>query len=218
MADDWDAEDFEPPPPVVVKEPTKSQWDDEDKEEEELKESWEDEDKAKAAANPKAEKKKSKEGPKEVKEEDIPLDDPIAEKLRQQRLVEEADFKNAKELFGDDKKEGRSLENFIPKTEADFLEFAALLAAQATTFSKSFHYLTLLKAFLRKATASLAASDAKELNAALTVIANEKLKAEKEATAGKKKGGKKKQLNLGQGEEEDYRAGYVEAQDDYDFM
>lgn len=29
-----------------------------------------------------------------------PLDDPIAEKLRQQRLVEEADFKAALELFG----------------------------------------------------------------------------------------------------------------------
>lgn len=29
-----------------------------------------------------------------------PLDDPIAEKLRLQRLVEESDYQNAMELFG----------------------------------------------------------------------------------------------------------------------
>lgn len=32
--------------------------------------------------------------------DDGPLDDPIAEKLRQQRLVEESDFKATMELFG----------------------------------------------------------------------------------------------------------------------
>lgn len=30
-----------------------------------------------------------------------PLDDPVAEKLRQQRLVEEADYEAALELFGE---------------------------------------------------------------------------------------------------------------------
>ncbi len=34
-----------PVAPVVVKEPPKSQWDDEDAEEEEVKQSWEEEDK-----------------------------------------------------------------------------------------------------------------------------------------------------------------------------
>lgn len=40
-----DADDFEPPPPVLSKGPLKDQWDDEDKEDEGIKESWEDEDK-----------------------------------------------------------------------------------------------------------------------------------------------------------------------------
>ncbi|KAK1285314.1 hypothetical protein QJS10_CPB20g01064 [Acorus calamus] len=43
---------------------------------------------------------------------------PLAEKLRQQRLVEEADYKSTTELFvkkGDEK----TLDNFIPKSESD---------------------------------------------------------------------------------------------------
>ena len=54
---------------------------------------------------------------------------------------------------------------------------------------KSFHYKTLLKALMRHSVASLNASDAKEVSSSMTVIANEKLKAEKDATAGKKKTG-----------------------------
>lgn len=43
------------------------------------------------------------------------------------RLVEEADYKSTKELFanrGDEK----TLDNFIPKSESDFLEYAELIA------------------------------------------------------------------------------------------
>lgn len=42
---------------------------------------------------------------------------------------------------------------------------------------------------MRHSVASLNASDAKEVSSSMTVIANEKLKAEKDATAGKKKTG-----------------------------
>ncbi len=52
---------------------------------------------------------------------------------------------------------------------------------------KSFHYMTLLRALMRHAVSSLKAADAKEVASSMTVIANEKLKAEKDATAGKKK-------------------------------
>ncbi len=47
--------------------------------------------------------------------------------------------------------------------------------------------MTLLRALMRHAVSSLKASDAKEVASSMTVIANEKLKAEKDATAGKKK-------------------------------
>lgn len=49
------------------------------------------------------------------------------------RLVEESDFKATKELFGGDKEE-RSLEGFIPKTEAEYLEYATLVAEKVTPF------------------------------------------------------------------------------------
>jgi translation initiation factor 3 subunit J len=60
--------------------------------------------------------------------QDEALDDPALEKLRQQRLVEEADFKSTTELFG--KKDGseKSLDTFIPKSESDFAEYAELIA------------------------------------------------------------------------------------------
>lgn len=54
---------------------------------------------------------------------------------------------------------------------------------------KSFHYMTLLRALLRHSVPAVKASDAKEFASSMTVIANEKLKAEKDATAGKKKTG-----------------------------
>lgn len=54
---------------------------------------------------------------------------------------------------------------------------------------KSFHYIGLLKHVMRLSMTSLKASDAKEVASSVTAIANEKLKAEKEAAAGKKKTG-----------------------------
>lgn len=52
---------------------------------------------------------------------------------------------------------------------------------------KSFHYIGLLKAVMRLSMTSMKAADAKEVASSITAIANEKLKAEKEANAGKKK-------------------------------
>lgn len=220
MSDDWDADDFEPPPPVVPKEPEKSQWDDEDKEEEPVKESWEDAGAEKSdKPKPKTDKKKKLDKKAEEAVASEVLSDPVAEKLRQQRLVEESDFKATKELFGGKKEGEKTLDDFIPKSEAEFEEFAELVAGKVTPFVKSFHYLPLLKAFMRKATASLTSKDAKELSATMSAISNEKLKLEKEATAGKKKGGKKQQLKVDKEEDDDFRGGGGGgADDEYDFM
>ncbi|CAI5519552.1 unnamed protein product [Closterium sp. Naga37s-1] len=222
MSDDWDADDFEPPPVVVAKEPVKSSWEDEEEEEEEAPAST-----TTASAKPKGEKKKKKaedKGKGKEKEEgeevdDEVLADPVAEKLRQQRLVEESDFKATKELFGGKKKEAeRSLDDFLPKSEADFNEFADLIAARITPHSKSFHYVALIKSILRKVEAPLVGKDAKEISAAAAVIANEKLKAEKEAEKGKKKGAKKQQLTVDRPEDDDYKGSYGGPDDEYDFM
>lgn len=54
---------------------------------------------------------------------------------------------------------------------------------------KSYHYLGLLKNVMRLSMTSLKAADSKEVASSVTAVANEKLKAEKEAAAGKKKTG-----------------------------
>lgn len=43
------------------------------------------------------------------------------------RLVEEADFKSTRDLFGG-KADEKNLYNFIPKSENDFLEYAELIS------------------------------------------------------------------------------------------
>ncbi|XP_042458177.1 eukaryotic translation initiation factor 3 subunit J-like isoform X2 [Zingiber officinale] len=229
---DWDEEDFEPAVPGLATNQPKTQWDDEDVEDAHVKESWEDEEDTVEAPKPEQEAKTtaSKAGAKSAgKKDKLPeaktsnvaddvLADPVAEKLRQQRLVEESDYKSTAELFAR-KGDQKTLDNFIPKSENDFLEYAELLSYKICPHEKSFHYIGLLKAILRLSMTSLKAADAKEVAASASAIANEKLKAEKEANAGKKKqGAKKKQLHVDKADD-DYSAtdGY-DGVDDYDFM
>ncbi|KAK8969636.1 hypothetical protein KSP40_PGU020101 [Platanthera guangdongensis] len=107
-----------------------------------------------------------------------------------QRLVEEADYKSTTELFAKTKKgDEKSLDNFIPKSESDFMEYAELLSHKIRVHERSYHYIGLLKAVMRLSMASLKAADAKEIASSVTAISNEKIKAEKEINAGKKKQG-----------------------------
>ncbi|KAM4131827.1 hypothetical protein ACJW30_01G205000 [Castanea mollissima] len=221
--EDWEDEQI---PAIPTKEQPKNKWDDEDVDDDDVKESWEDEDeptpapetkppveKAPKKLTVKATEKKGK--TVEVVQEE-PLD-PVAEKLRQQRLVEEADYKSTKELFGV-RGDEKTLDNFIPKSESDFLEYAELISHKLRPFEKSFHYITLLKAVMRLSMTTLKAADAKDVASSVTAIANEKLKAEKEANAGKKKtGSKKKQLLVDKPDDDLVVNGY-DALDDYDFM
>ncbi|KAL8167721.1 hypothetical protein V2J09_009220 [Rumex salicifolius] len=192
-------------PALLKKDQPRSKWDDEDLDEDEIKDSWEDEDEptpepVQAPAPEKTSKKSApitkgteKKGKVAEVVREVPLD-PVAEKLRQQRLVEEADFKSTTELFGK-RGDEKTLDNFIPKSESDFVEYAELISNKLRPYEKSFHYIGLLKAVMRHSMTSLKSADAKEVASSITAIANEKLKAEKEANAGKKKtGGKKKQL------------------------
>ncbi|CAA0826570.1 Translation initiation factor eIF3 subunit [Striga hermonthica] len=225
--EDWEDEPI--PDLLKKKEPLKANWDDEDIDD--VKESWEDEDepatapKVESAPSEKAPKKAAaKSGDKKMKATEAVKDspkeeplDPVQEKLRQQRLVEEADYKATAELFskkGDDK----TLDNFIPKSESDFAEYAELISHKLRPYEKSYHYIGLLKAVMRLSMTSLKGSDAKEVASSITAIANEKIKAEKEANASKKKtGGKKKQLHVGK-PDDDVVVDTYDDYDDYDFM
>uniref|UniRef100_A0A6N2NA44 Uncharacterized protein n=1 Tax=Salix viminalis TaxID=40686 RepID=A0A6N2NA44_SALVM len=94
-----------------------------------------------------------------VKEEKL---DPLAEKLRQQRLVEEADFRSTTELFAK-KGDEKSLDSFIPNSESDFLEYAELISHKLRSFEESYHYIGLIKAIMRLSMTAMKAADAKEL-------------------------------------------------------
>ncbi|KAF7813442.1 eukaryotic translation initiation factor 3 subunit J-like [Senna tora] len=215
-------------PPLLSKEQPKSKWDDEDVDEDDVKESWEDEDEPATApavpavkstekASKKSSEKASEKKGKEVEQEKEEPLDPVAEKLRQQRLVEEADYKSTKELFGG-RSDEKSLDNFIPNSENDFLEYAELISHRLCPFEKSYHYIALLKAVMRLSMTSLKGADAKDLASSITTIANEKIKAEKEANAGKKKTGAKKKQLLVDKPDDDLVVTQYDDMDDYDFM
>lgn len=128
--------------------------------------------------------------------DDTPLDDPVAEKLRQQRLIEESDFEAAMDLFGGS---GRSLEGFIPKSAKDFEEFGRLVAGvHLLPHAKSAHYKAAIKSFLKTALSLMAAQEVKDVETCVAGIRSERLKEEK-AAAGGKKTAKKAALNVGKG-------------------
>ena len=64
------------------------------------------------------------------------------------RLIEESDYKHAKELFGttSSSKEAKSLDEMLPKSEADFVEYAELLASRAVHFEVRFRSATSIHA------------------------------------------------------------------------
>jgi len=221
--EDWEVEQI---PPFLTKKLPKNKWDEEDADVNNVKESWEDEDEPTPApeAKPPAENAPKKPAVKTtgkkvktvevVKEEAV---DPVAEKLRHQRLVEEADYKSTKELFGKGGDEN-TLDNFIPKSDSDFLEYAELISRKLRPHEKSFHYIGLLKAVMRLSVTALKAADAKDVASSVNAIANEKLKAEKAANAGKKKTApKKKQIHVDKAYDDLAVNGYDPLDDD-DFM
>ncbi|CAN7136514.1 unnamed protein product [Brassica rapa subsp. narinosa] len=219
--DDWEAEDFQPTPAKVE---LKSNWDDEDVDENDIKDSWEeeedDDEPTPAAVVKPAPKKAAKVVEKKAKSVEEPSKeepfDPIADKLRMQRLVEEADYQATAELFGA-KTEAKSVDIFIPKSESDFLEYAEMISRKLVPYEKSFHYIGLLKAVMRLSVANMKAADVKDVASSISAIGNEKLKAEKDAAAGKKKSGKKKQLHVDK-PDDDLVSGPYGAMDDDDFM
>lgn len=76
-----------------------------------------------------------------------------------------------------------SLLMLVNSSVREFIHFWAFVFREATfTYNSS-------KAVLRHSTTSLKAADARELASSITVIANEKLKAEKQANGSKKKQG-----------------------------
>eukprot|EP00793_Prasinoderma_coloniale_P004327 PRCOL_00000087-RA len=137
---DWDDDDFEvdlPPLPGAAAEEKKDglKWEGEDEEEEEPAAV------ASAPSVPRPAKKKTlKEKLREREEaeqrkavERAAKVDPLADKLNKQRLVEQSDFAAAKDTFGGADAGDSALDSFLPKTEADFIEYAGMETKQIST-------------------------------------------------------------------------------------
>lgn len=162
-----------------------------------------------------------------VEYEDDALDDPVAEKARRQRLVEEADLKAARELFGGDAEV--QLDAFEPKSKSEFEKFGSAIAYKyLSSRSESGFYAAGLKALLRVAMRDMTAAEAKDVETQVVAARTEKVKKEKaEAEQAKKlaagsKKGKGKFLNAGSkgGDSglDDYKYDVASPDDDYDFM
>mmetsp|Transcript_8822 Transcript_8822/g.23153 ORF Transcript_8822/g.23153 Transcript_8822/m.23153 type:complete len:249 (-) Transcript_8822:706-1452(-) len=213
---DWDDDDFKVP---VLPGAVKANWDDEDAESEQ-----EPEPKAapraatEGAAN--AAEKKTKKSALEEKirereereaakrraltaeksaggEQDLEGLDPIERKLRLQKMVEESDLQNTKELFmdGSASEEGANdddtatLDSLKLRNAKDDELLAKLLAEKIKPVfhpKRSERYVELLKGVLRACTEELDVDDVKELATTVNVISNDKLK-KKQAAQGKKK-------------------------------
>ena len=110
---------------------------------------------------------------------DETLDDPVAEKARRQKLVEEADLAAAKELFGTDGEE-IDLTTYNPRSEKEFTKFGNLLATKfLVPVKESGFFKETVKAFVKSAAKYMSAADVKEVEATIVALRNEKVKAEK---------------------------------------
>jgi len=161
-----------------------------------------------------------------VNYDDGALDDPIAEKLRRQKLEEDADLRAAKELFGN---EEVVLDTFEPKSKSEYEKLGSAISYKyLTSRSESAFYTAALKALLRVALRDLSAADVKDVEQGIVNIRSDKVKKEKaeaeearKAAAGSKKG-KGKFLNAGSkgGDSglDDFKYDMASVDDAYDFM
>eukprot|EP01024_Parvocaulis_polyphysoides_P062307 TRINITY_DN7084_c0_g1_i2.p1 TRINITY_DN7084_c0_g1~~TRINITY_DN7084_c0_g1_i2.p1 ORF type:complete len:227 (-),score=45.92 TRINITY_DN7084_c0_g1_i2:350-997(-) len=168
-----------------------------DEEDDDVVDSWEDT--PKPQPKKKEEKKKYDES-RGTTQGDVPLDDPVAEKQRLQRLIEEQDYKATQELFGtnDGGQQKNPLDSMIPKSEKDFEEYAhKIVELYISPHQKNKQYKRLLKEIMKQALEPGTKELAKEIEQSISAIRSRKLKQENEEKQKQKSGSKKVTLNVG---------------------
>lgn len=157
-------------------------------------------------------------------EDDTPLDDPLAERLRRQRLVEESDLRAARELFGtaggstggkggadgSNNKDASGLSEqarlqarldglLLPKALKEFEEIGSLAAKRyVLPHAPQKHYKALIKALLRAVLEPLTAEEARDIETCAAAVRAEKVKADKAAAAARASKGRRA-VNAGAG-------------------
>eukprot|EP00735_Rhodelphis_limneticus_P014960 TRINITY_DN907_c0_g1::TRINITY_DN907_c0_g1_i1::g.16083::m.16083 TRINITY_DN907_c0_g1::TRINITY_DN907_c0_g1_i1::g.16083 ORF type:complete len:269 (-),score=115.41,sp/Q54KI0/EIF3J_DICDI/30.63/6e-10,eIF3_subunit/PF08597.5/1.2e-36 TRINITY_DN907_c0_g1_i1:917-1633(-) len=126
---------------------------------------------------------------------------PAERKQREQALVENADFENTKDLFsapsaGKDEEDVKNLENFVPKTVADFDLYANMLTKKFADFNLKGQQLEFLKRVAKKIVDPLKSDEIKDVVSTLNVCYNAKQKEEKDNLGKKKKAPTKQQVRV----------------------
>ncbi|OQR72864.1 eukaryotic translation initiation factor 3 subunit J-like [Tropilaelaps mercedesae] len=234
MSDDWENKAGVNPAPIPMK--ATDRWEGED--EDDVKENWDDEDEdtqndksqAPGCPPPQPRKKKTVQqiiAEKEEKrrletlerlrkkaeeEKNASPEEQSVEKLRRQKLQEEADLRTAMETFGV-KPEG-TIDSIVPVDVKDFENLRKLLVAKLTPYEKSSIYMGFLEELCRDLAANLEAEDIRKLSSGLNALANEKMKLAKGNKGKKKKGAS---LKVERGELDAYTGDDLGAEYD-DFM
>ncbi|XP_054627324.1 eukaryotic translation initiation factor 3 subunit J-B isoform X1 [Dunckerocampus dactyliophorus] len=209
---DWDADNFEPEEPTQ-KAAQQDKWEGED-EDDDVKDNWDDEEEEekkvdvnKTEVSKVSEKKKLSEKIKEkenrfrkrqqelkekeleVQQENLTPEDQLAEKLRVQKLQEDADLELAKDAFGVGSSSVAGIDAMCPSSKEDFTEFEKLLKEKLSQFEKSVHYSSFLDSLFRELCIALEVDDLKKISNSLSVLLSEKQKQEKQNKGKKKKKG-----------------------------
>ncbi|XP_061615016.1 eukaryotic translation initiation factor 3 subunit J-B isoform X1 [Phyllopteryx taeniolatus] len=223
---DWDADNFEPEEPS--QKAPQDKWEGED-EDDDVKDNWDDEEDEKKEVNKTgakvSEKKKLSEKIKEREnhlkkkqqelkekelEQEFTPEEQLTEKLRVQKLQEDADLELAKDAFGQTSvflvepppslfhcslkyRDGGSsvagIDAMCPSSKEEFTEFEKLLKEKISQFEKSVHYSNFLESLFRELCISLEVDDLKKVSNSLSVLLSEKQKQEKQNKGKKKKKG-----------------------------
>ncbi|XP_061526494.1 eukaryotic translation initiation factor 3 subunit J-B [Phycodurus eques] len=202
---DWDADNFEPEEPT--QKAPQDKWEGED-EDDDVKDNWDDEEDEKKEVNKTgakvSEKKKLSEKIKEREnhlkkkqqelkekelEQEFTPEEQLTQKLRVQKLQEDADLELAKDAFGVGGSSVAGIDAMCPSSKEEFTEFEKLLKEKISQFEKSVHYSSFLDSLFRELCVSLEVDDLKKVSNSLSVLLSEKQKQEKQNKGKKKKKG-----------------------------
>ena len=154
--------------------------------------------------------------------EDPNLDPATREKLRRKKMEEDAELDIAMDAFGmggvatEAEKPRPSapvsvvggIEGFAAASDADFEKLADLMVQKLSAYEGTKGHMVCVKALLRGVTNNMDPESIKELEKVLSVVSNDKLKAEREKDKKKVKGKAKGKLNIAASKASDVDGGY----------
>lgn len=208
--EDWETADIDIKLQQVLR---TNKWEGED-EEEDVKDSWEDEEDdekkdvekvpevSKAKPKPKKkihekieerERKDREEAEKRAreKEEAMTPEERTAEKLRRQKMAEEADLRLAMETFG-----VVAIDAMLPDTKEDFEQFGEALYSKINSFSKHSEYPLFAEELINRIAITLPAASLKKLKTSIDNLSIAKTKIEQGSKSKKNKGKGKASLKM----------------------